>query len=143
VADTVANDAIPLAKVLWGNPNSPCRRNALFALAPPPTPGAPYLPGFGRCGIPQVSPLKPFAGRQLYRGAPRSHQRTWAENDGRSPTTAVRSGSYTFSSRPERFWALSRHQSPGAPSFAFFAKGGIVKSRPSVSHNSRHNGKPG
>ena len=30
-------------------------------------------------------PLKPFAGRQNYTGAPRSHQRTWDENDGRSP----------------------------------------------------------
>ena len=28
-------------------------------------------------------PLKPAAGRQLYRGAPRSPQHTWAENDGR------------------------------------------------------------
>src|SRR5271170_7679021 len=29
--------------------------------------------------------LKPFTGRQTFWGAPCSHQRTWAENDGRSP----------------------------------------------------------
>ena len=33
-------------------------------------------------------PLKPVTGRRIRRGAPRSHQRTWDENDGRSPTTA-------------------------------------------------------
>jgi hypothetical protein len=31
----------------------------------------------------------------------------------------------------------------GAPSFAFFAKGGIRQSRSSKSGNSRHNGVPG
>jgi hypothetical protein len=30
-------------------------------------------------------PLKPVAGRHISPGAPCSHQRTWAENDGRSP----------------------------------------------------------
>jgi outer membrane lipopolysaccharide assembly protein LptE/RlpB len=33
----------------------------------------------------------------------------------------------------ERFWALSPHRRTGVPSFAFLAKGGIVKSRPSTS----------
>ena len=30
-------------------------------------------------------PLKPVTGSQIYTGALRSHQRTWAEYDGRSP----------------------------------------------------------
>ena len=47
---------------------------------------------FARCGIPQVSPSSPRRVPQLYTGALRSHQRTWAENDGRSPTTAFSSG---------------------------------------------------
>ena len=34
-------------------------------------------------------PFKPVARSQIHRGAPGSHQCTWAENDGRSPTTAV------------------------------------------------------
>jgi hypothetical protein len=46
---------------------------------------------FARCGIPQASPSSLLRTSQLYRGAPRSPERTWAENDGRSPTAAFRS----------------------------------------------------
>ena len=37
----------------------PCTGTRISALSPPQKPGAPYLPGFGRCGIPQVSPSSP------------------------------------------------------------------------------------
>jgi hypothetical protein len=37
----------------------PCTGTRISALSPPQKPGAPYLPGFGRCGIPQVSPTSP------------------------------------------------------------------------------------
>jgi hypothetical protein len=47
---------------------------------------------FARCGIPQLCPSSLPRGPQLCRGAPCSHQRTWAENDGRSPSTAFSSG---------------------------------------------------
>ena len=50
--------------------------------------------------------LKPVAVLQLRTGAPCSHQRTWAENDGRSPTTAFRSGPTRFSLGPEESWAF-------------------------------------
>ena len=40
---------------------------------------------FARCGIPQVLPSSLLRSPQLRTGALRSHQRTWAENDGRSP----------------------------------------------------------
>jgi hypothetical protein len=40
---------------------------------------------FARCGIPQASPSSLLRSPQLRTGAPCSHQRTWAENDGRSP----------------------------------------------------------
>jgi hypothetical protein len=40
---------------------------------------------FARCGIPPPSPSSLSRSPQLYTGAPCSHQRTWAENDGRSP----------------------------------------------------------
>src|SRR5580658_3645864 len=43
---------------------------------------------FARCGIPPPSPSSLSRSPQLYTGAPCSHQRTWAENDGRSPTKA-------------------------------------------------------
>jgi hypothetical protein len=46
-----------------------------------------------RCGIPQASPSSLLRTLQIRPGAPCSHQRTWAENDGRSPTTACRAGS--------------------------------------------------
>ena len=38
---------------------------------------------FARCGIPQIFPSSLMRSPQLCRGAPCSHQRTWAENDGR------------------------------------------------------------
>jgi hypothetical protein len=38
---------------------------------------------FARCGIPPASPSSLSRGPQLHTGAPCSHQRTWAENDGR------------------------------------------------------------
>jgi hypothetical protein len=47
-------------------------------------------------------PLKPVAGQQIHRGAPCSHQRTWAENDGRSPTTAFCAGPCRIFIRSER-----------------------------------------
>jgi hypothetical protein len=40
---------------------------------------------FARCGIPQASPSSLLRIPQICRGAPRSHQRTWDEKDGRSP----------------------------------------------------------
>jgi hypothetical protein len=39
-------------------------------------------------------PLKPMRSQQLRTGAPCSHQRTWAEDDGRSPSKAFRCGPY-------------------------------------------------
>jgi len=59
--------------------------------------------------------LKPVAVLQLRTGAPCSHQRTWAENDGRSPTTAFRSGPTRFSLGPEESWAFGppwKHRPP-------------------------------
>jgi hypothetical protein len=56
---------------------------------------------FARCGIPQVFPSSLLRASRIYTGAPRSPKRTWAENDGRSPTTAFRSGPSPLSSRPE------------------------------------------
>jgi hypothetical protein len=49
----------------------------------------------------QASPSSLSRVLQLRTGAPCSHQRTWAENDGRSPTTAFRSGPTRFSSGSE------------------------------------------
>jgi hypothetical protein len=69
---------------------------------------------FARCGIPQPFPSNLIRTPQLHTGALRSHQRTWAENDGRSPTTAFNHPC----------------SSPGAPSFARFAKGGISERSP-------------
>ena len=59
---------------------------------------------FARCGIPQVSPSSLLRASQICTGAPCSHQRTWAENDGRSPTAASCSEltALPLSSRPER-----------------------------------------
>jgi hypothetical protein len=37
----------------------PCTGTRIGTPSPPQSPGAPYLPGFGRCGIPQVSPSSP------------------------------------------------------------------------------------
>ena len=45
---------------------------------------------FARYGMPKASPSSLLRTSQLYRGAPRSPERTWAENDGRSPTRAFR-----------------------------------------------------
>jgi hypothetical protein len=47
-------------------------------------------------------PLKLPRAQRLRTGAPCSHQRTWAENDGRSPTTALRSGPTICSLGPDR-----------------------------------------
>jgi hypothetical protein len=57
---------------------------------------------FARCGIPQAFPSSRSRVPQLHTGAPCSHQRTWAENDGRSPTTAFRPVLTTCSLGPER-----------------------------------------
>jgi hypothetical protein len=55
---------------------------------PTQPPGAPYLPGFGRCGIPQASPSSLSRIAQLRTAALVG---LWAEIDGRSPATAFRS----------------------------------------------------
>jgi hypothetical protein len=64
---------------------------------------------FARCGIPQVSPSSLLRSPQLYTGALRSHQRTWAENDGRSPPQPFAEAHHSLSlrtpplsSRPKR-----------------------------------------
>jgi hypothetical protein len=45
-------------------------------------------------GKPPSSPSSLLRAPQLHTGAPCSHQRTWAENDGRSPSTVFSSGLY-------------------------------------------------
>jgi hypothetical protein len=57
---------------------------------------------FARCGIPQASPSSLLRTRQLRPGAPCSHQRTWAENDGRSPPQPYAPNSTVLSFRPQR-----------------------------------------
>jgi hypothetical protein len=39
-----------------GRTSDPSTTLRFWALSPPQVPGAPYLPGFGRCGIPQAYP---------------------------------------------------------------------------------------
>jgi hypothetical protein len=54
---------------------------------PAPVAGCPISRSFfARCGIPQALPSNLIRVPPLLRGAPCSHQRTWAENDGRSPS---------------------------------------------------------
>jgi hypothetical protein len=60
---------------------------------------------FARCGIPQAFPSSLLRSPQLRTGAPCSHQRTWAENDGRSPPKPfvpnARSSQSSFTPAPE------------------------------------------
>jgi hypothetical protein len=80
--------------------------NALLGSVPAATAGCPTSRSFfARCGIPQAYPSSLLRSPQLRTGAPCSHQRTWAENVGRSPSTAFRSGPQRpspLSSRPKR-----------------------------------------
>jgi hypothetical protein len=57
---------------------------------------------FARCGIPQTYPSSRSRIPQIHTGALRSHQRKWAENDGRSPSTALCSRPALRSLGPER-----------------------------------------
>jgi hypothetical protein len=58
-----------------------------------------------------------------------SHQPTWVKKAGAKPH------------QRSVFFSFPRQQCSGAPSFALFAKGGIRKSHPSTSRDSRHYGK--
>jgi hypothetical protein len=63
--------------------------HALFGFIPAPMARCPTSRSFfARCGIPRTHPSSLQRSPQLRRGAPCLHQRTWAENDGRSPSTA-------------------------------------------------------
>ena len=115
--------------------------NAYLGSIPATMAGCPtsrsFFASVDTAGLPSSLPRAP----QLHRGAPCSQQRTWAENDGRSPPKLSfqdhmqchlkrkRHGGSALGSIP----ATSRR----APSFAFFAKGGIRKSPPSAFRNSR------
>src|SRR5580692_8219177 len=56
----------------------------LLRSIPAPIAGCPTSRSFfARCGIPRASPLSLWRVPQIRRGAPCSHQRTWAENDRR------------------------------------------------------------
>ena len=70
---------------------------------PAPIAGCPTSRSFfARCGIPQALLSSLSRAPQLRTGAPCSHQRTWAENDGRSPSTAFRSGPHHLFFRTDR-----------------------------------------
>jgi hypothetical protein len=92
---------------------------------------------FARCGIPKLSPSSLSRSSQLRRGAPRSHQRTWAENDGRGPAQPFVStlAFVIFRSNPSRIWGSGVERSPCGCSFMemFLAELSGVKGPPSQS----------
>jgi hypothetical protein len=68
--------------------------NLPWVLPPNQQPGAHISLVFGEMWDTAGLSLKLPRVRQFHTGALRSHQRTWAENDGRSPTTAFAFGLY-------------------------------------------------
>ena len=77
--------------------------------------------------------LKPVPGPQIRRGAPCSHQRTWAENDGRSPSTAIRFGPYRLHGRN-----LCHSANALTPALA----SSLLPSRPLAPHTTRSPANP-
>ena len=76
-------------------------------------------------------PLKPPRSPQLRTGAPCSHQRTWAENDGRSPSTAFRVGPYPLFFRSEaKRNAVERSAVQRSFPGNVFRTGALIKPRP-------------
>src|SRR5271165_1281927 len=74
---------------------------------------------FARCGIPQALTSSLQRSPPLRTGAPCSHQRTWAENEGRSPPQLFVPGPIAWSLGPKPTRTpprlLRNLQGPGAP----------------------------
>jgi hypothetical protein len=100
---------------------------------------------FARCGIPQASPSTLSRGdgstRVLKVRPSVPGPKTMGEAHHSLSFRIVPSIISSKRLADSAFGLYPRHQSTGAPSFAFFAKGGIVDSHPSTSHNNRHNEK--
>jgi hypothetical protein len=92
VSHAAAAGNICASRGIRSHPSRSMRRvGSLWGPIPAPIAGCPTSRSFfARCGIPQGSPSSLLWTPQLRRGAPGcSHQRTWAENDGRPQISYV------------------------------------------------------